>query len=143
MIIGSLIASALMAISVGATVPTGNEVAFEPLDYQQIVSEYDYNYETTYYDSVDYSSDIYIAPAVVGRKFVVANNQTGESEVCYHFVTADNQLWIIDECYLLDICPHSLAVGEQVQIVMNGNGTDDIEDDYFEDIFICGPCDDF
>lgn len=81
----------------------------------------------------------YIAPAQVTDKFLMQDYENpDETVVVYHFTDADGQLWIIDETYLAEMCEVPLEVGQEVQIVMDANGTpDDFYDDFFHDVFVC------
>lgn len=67
-----------------------------------------------------------------------------ETVAVYHFTDADGEMWIIDETYLAEMCEVPLEVGQEVQLLMNANGTpNDFYDDYFQDVFICNPpCED-
>lgn len=94
------------------------------------------------YDHVDRSVGpfgYYIAPAQVTDKFLMQDYENpNETVVVYHFTDADGQLWIIDETYLAEMCEVPLEVGQEVQIVMDANGTpDDFYDDFFYDMFVC------
>lgn len=94
------------------------------------------------YDHVDRSVGAfgwYIAPAQVTDKFLMQEYENpDETVVVYHFTDADGELWVIDETYLAELCEVPLEVGQEVQIVMDANGTpDDWTDDYFHDIFVC------
>ena len=94
------------------------------------------------YDHVDRSVGAfgwYIAPAQVTDKFLMQDYENpNETVVVYHFTDADGQLWIIDETYLAEMCEVPLEVGQEVQIVMDANGTpDDFYDDFFYDMFVC------
>ena len=94
------------------------------------------------YDHVDRSVGPfgwYIAPAQVTDKFLMQDYENpNETVVVYHFTDADGQLWIIDETYLAEMCEVPLEVGQEVQIVMDANGTpDDFYDDFFHDVFVC------
>lgn len=81
----------------------------------------------------------YIAPAQVTDKFLMQDyGNPDETVIVYHFTDADGQLWIIDETYLAKMCEVPLEVGQEVQIVMDANGTpDDFYDDFFHDVFVC------
>lgn len=94
------------------------------------------------YDHVDRSVGAfgwYIAPAQVTDKFLMQDYENPDETVAvYHFTDADGQLWIIDEIYLAEMCEVPLEVGQEVQIVMDANGTpDDFYDDFFHDMFVC------
>lgn len=94
------------------------------------------------YDHVDRSVGAfgwYIAPAQVTDKFLMQDYENpNKTVVVYHFTDADGELWIIDETYLAEMCEVPLEVGQEVQIVMDANGTpDDFYDDFFHDVFVC------
>lgn len=87
----------------------------------------------------------YIAPAQVTDAFLMQDYENPDKTVVvYHFTDADDELWIIDETYLFQLCEVPLEVGQEVQLLMNANGTpEDFYDDYFQDVFICNPpCED-
>lgn len=80
----------------------------------------------------------YIAPAQVTDVFLMQDYENpNETITVYHFTDADGELWIIDETYLVQLCEVPLEVGQEVQLLMNANGTDDFTDDYFQDVFVC------
>ena len=87
----------------------------------------------------------YIAPAQVTDKFLMQDYENpDETVIVYHFTDADGEMWIIDETYLAEMSEVPLEIGQEVQLLMNANGTpNDFYDDCFQDVFICyPPCED-